>query len=94
MKLYVCWGTFQIPGAREHPCKLAHDALVEAGYEPEVIKSYGYAPLPDLTKGRRAVKKLTGESWVPVLVTDSDEVIQDSAKIVEWAGKNPASPAA
>lgn len=94
MKLYVCWGTFQIPGAREHPCKLAHDALVEAGYEPEVIKSYGYAPLPDLTKGRREVKKLTGESWVPVLVTDSDEVIQDSAKIVEWAGKNPASPAA
>jgi glutathione S-transferase len=32
---------------------------------------------------------------VPVLVTDDDEVIHDSKKIVEWAKRNPkAAPVA
>ncbi len=92
MKLYVCWGTFHLP-FHEHACASAHDAMKEAGHDPEVIKAYGFAPLPDLTRGRKEVKKLTGTSWVPALVTDDGEVIQDSAKIIEWAGKNPAVPA-
>lgn len=46
MKLYVCWGTFQVPGAREHPCKIAYDALVQADFEPEVIKAHSVGFLP------------------------------------------------
>ncbi len=90
MKLYVCWGTFPTPRPGGHPCKTAHDALRDAGHKPEVIKSYGFAPLPDLTAGRKAVKKLTGQSWVPVLVTDDGEVVQDSKNIVAWAQAHPA----
>jgi hypothetical protein len=90
MKLYVCWGTFQIPGAREHPCRLAHEALLAAGHHPEVTKSYGFGSLPDVTSGRKEVKRLTGQSWVPVLVTDDGEAINDSRKIIAWAKANPA----
>jgi hypothetical protein len=97
MKLYVCWGTFPVPWPRtgntwrpaRHPCKIAHDALKEAGHSPEVVKSYGFAQLPDVTSGRKEVKRLTGESWVPVLVLDDGEVIQGSQNIAAWARDNP-----
>ena len=93
MKLYVCWGTFPTPRPGGHPCKTAYDALKEAGHEPEVIKAYGFAPLPDalnFTSGRREVRKLTGKDWVPVLVTDDGEVVADSKNIVAWAAEHPA----
>ena len=98
MKLYVCWGTFPVPWPRRsdswspgaHPCKRAYDALRQAGHDPEVIKTYGLAPLPDVTTGRKEVKRLTGESFVPVLVLDDDAVIADSKAIVAWARVNPA----
>ena len=90
MKLYVCYGTFQVPGMRSHPCRNAYVALTEAGHDPELVKAYGAAQLPDITKGRREVKKLSGESWVPLLVTDDGEVIGDSKKIIAWAQAHPA----
>lgn len=93
MKLYVCWGTFGSPRPGGHPCKNAHDALVRAGHEPEVVKSYGLGMLPDFmnqTAGRKEVKKLTGRTWVPALVTDDDEVVAGSDKIIAWAEANPA----
>lgn len=90
MKLYVCWGTFPTPRPGGHPCGNAYEALRDAGHEPEVIKAYGLAPLPDLTSGRREVKRLTGKSWVPVLVTDDGEIINESKAIVSWAEANPA----
>jgi Glutathione S-transferase, N-terminal domain len=76
-----------------HPCGNAYRALRDAGHQPEVIKSYGAGVLPGVfnrTRGRREVKELTGSYMVPVLVTDDDEVIQDSPRIVEWAQANPA----
>lgn len=91
MKLYVCWGTFPTPRPGGHPCANAYHALKEAGYEPEVVKSYGLGPLPALTSGRKEVKRLTGQTWVPVLVTDDGEVIQDSKRIIAWAKANPAA---
>jgi hypothetical protein len=94
MKLYVCYGTFSSPRPGGHPCGNAYKALKDAGHEPEVIKSYGLGILPSFlnrTKGRREVKKLTGRDWVPVLVTDDDEIIADSKQIVAWAKKNPAA---
>lgn len=94
MKLYVCYGTFQVPGMRSHPCRNAYHALQEAGYEPEIIKVYGAGPLPDVTKGRREVKRLSGSSWVPLLVTDDGEAIGDSRQIIAWAQQHPAAAAA
>jgi hypothetical protein len=95
MKLYVCYGTFTAtPRPGGHPCGNAHKALKEAGHDPEVIKSYGWALLPDFmnrTRGRREAKELTGKTTVPVLVTDSGEVVSDSKNIIAWAKQHPAS---
>jgi len=91
MKLYVCWGTFQVPGMRSHACRNAYHALRDADHEPEVTRSYGFGPLPDVTRGRREVKRLTGQSWVPVLVTDDGEVVQESKQIIAWAEQHPAA---
>ncbi|MBA3839158.1 MAG: glutathione S-transferase domain-containing protein [Thermoleophilaceae bacterium] len=95
MKLYVCFGTFvRAPRPGGHPCGNAFVALREAGHDPEVVKSYGLAPLPDgifnRTQGRQEVKRLTGNTVVPVLVTDDGEVLQESRRIVEWAEAHPA----
>ena len=87
MKLYVCWGTFQVPGVREHPCKVAYDALVQADHEPEVIKTYSLGALPRTlqTGGRKTVEDATGSKWVPALETDDGEWISGSREIVAWA---------
>ena len=93
MKLYVCWNTSSGPGPGLHPCGKAHDALREAGHEPEVIKARGSRLLPDAlnrTQGRREVKELTGTTTVPVLVTDAGAVVAESKAIVAWAREHPA----
>lgn len=98
MRLYVCYGTFtKTPRPGGHPCGNAHEALRAAGHDPEVVKSYGLGLLPDAlnrTRGRREVRELTGKTWVPVLVTDDDEVIEGSQAIVDWAREHPAVAAA
>ena len=95
MKLYVCWGTFSSPRPGGHPCRNAHEALKDAGYDPEVVKSYGLTILPDTpfnqTEGRKAAKRLTGKSTVPVLETDDGQAIADSKAIIAWAKANPAN---
>ena len=59
MKLYVCWGTFPTVG-HEHACRTAHQALLDSGYEPEVVKVYGLGVGPRFlhwtTDGRREVE--------------------------------------
>jgi hypothetical protein len=94
MKLYVCYGTWTA-GAQlhKHPCGEAHKALTRVGHSPEVVLCYGLGLLPDalnFTPGRRRVKELTGNCWVPVLVLDDETVIQGSRKIIDWAGANRA----
>jgi hypothetical protein len=92
VKLYVCWGTFQIPAVRSHPCRDALDALRAAGHEPEVVRTYGWGVLPDaLNMTRGEVKRLTGQSWVPVLVTDDGMAIIESNRIAAWAAAHPAA---
>jgi Glutathione S-transferase, N-terminal domain len=92
MKLYVCYGTWKpAPRPGGHPCGTAYHALVDAGHEPEVIKAYGLGLAPGIfnqTPGRREVKRLTGNYWVPVLVTDEGAVIQGSREIADWAAAN------
>jgi hypothetical protein len=94
MKLYVCWGTWKpAPRPGGHPCGSAYHALKDAGHDPEVVRSYGFAPLPAIlnrTRGRREVQELTGNRWVPTLVLDDGTVIDGSRQIVDWAWANPA----
>jgi hypothetical protein len=100
MKLYVCYGTWKhAPRPGGHPCGRAYHALRDAGHDPEVIRSYGLGILPDMpfneTPGRKAAKRLTGSSTVPVLQTDDGEVVQGSWEIEAWAQAHPAgAPAA
>jgi hypothetical protein len=94
VKLYVCWGTFK-PALRPggHPCGRAYHALKGAGHDPEVIKVHGWAILPDAlndTPGRKEVEQLTGQRWVPVLVSDDDEIVKGSREIESWAKEHPA----
>lgn len=90
MKLYICWGTFAIPGPRQHPCHNVYTALKRAGHDPELVRTYSSGALPPITPGRREVKRLTGQSWVPLLVTDDGEMVRDSQRIIEWAEQHPA----
>jgi hypothetical protein len=92
VKLYVCWGTFQTVGPG-HPCRNALDALRAAGYEPEIIRSYGWGRLPaalNRSEGRRLARGATGNSWIPLLLTDDGELIAGSTNIKEWAVHRPA----
>ena len=100
MKLYVCWGTWRgatprpFRRAPSHPCGLAHQALEEAGYDPEIVRCFGWVALPrvfNLTPGRRKVEELTGEMAVPVLVADDGQVVAGSSEIAAWAHRNPLS---
>lgn len=97
MRLYVCWGTWRgatprpFRRAESHPCGVAHEALVEAGFAPQVIRCFGWEALPgffNLTPGRRKVKELTGETTVPVLVTDDGEAVAGSGEIAAWAARH------
>lgn len=93
MKLYVCWGTYREP-FHQHACRVAHRALLAAGHQPDVIKVYGLGvgprPLRWRTVGRCEVEELSGQTTVPVLLTDEAEVIVESAAIVNWAERHPA----
>jgi hypothetical protein len=100
VKLYVCWDTRPShPLIGKHPCGIAHQALVEAGYEPEVVKAYGWTKLPEFlnaTSGRREVRELSGgNDEVPALISYDGEFVQGTREIVAWAKANPAGgPAA
>lgn len=94
MKLYVCYGTFRVPARPGgHPCRNAHEALRDAGHDPDVIRSYGLGILPgflNATPGRREVERLTGNRWVPTLVLEDGTVVDGSGEIMAWAKANPA----
>jgi hypothetical protein len=96
MKLYVCYGLFKSPRPGGHPCRNAHEALRDAGYHPEVVKSYGLGILPkvfNMTKGRQEVERLTGNRMVPTLVLDDGTVVDGSHEIVAWAAAHPGAAA-
>jgi hypothetical protein len=90
MKLYICWST---NGGDHHDCHKAHQALVDAGYSPDVVKARGQEHLPKFLqlKVRREVHALTGSFFVPVLVLDDGTAINEPAEIVAWAHAHPAA---
>lgn len=93
MDLYVCWTTKQIPTPRPggHPCANAHDALLAAGYTPNVIHARSFGAIPDAlqTKARKQVKQQTGSSWVPAIHSDDGEWVSGTREIIEWAASHP-----
>ena len=93
MKLYICWGTFQTPRPAGIPARTPTTALRDAGHDPEVQKVHGLGIGPSflnvMTDGRREVEELTGQREVPVLVTDTGEIIQDSQ---DRPGRRPTRP--
>lgn len=92
MKLYVCYGKFDIP-FRGHPCHAAYEALVDSGHKPEVKRVYGWGKLPDWANpARKRVRQLTGGSnWVPVLEGDNGELLAGNSRdIIDWARSHPA----
>lgn len=97
MRIYVCWDSRAAhPIVGDHPCGVAVEAVRGAGYDPEVVRAYGWAKLPsflNFTSGRRQVRELTGADEVPVLLLDDGEVIAGSHEIVAWAESNPAGAA-
>jgi hypothetical protein len=89
--LYVCWGTLQTFGTG-HPCRNALDALRAVGYEPTVVRGYGWGLLPralNRSPGRRLAQRATGRSWLPLLVTAAGETVAGSDAIVAWAEAHP-----
>lgn len=90
MKLYICWST---NGGDHHDCHKAHEALRQAGYDPETVKARGQEHLPKFLqlKVRREVQALTGSFFVPVLLLDDGTAINKPDEIVAWARAHPAS---
>jgi hypothetical protein len=96
LTLYVCWGLFRTPRPG-HPCRNAYDALVAAGRPPQVVRCYGWGLLPrwlNRSRGRREIRRLTGQAWVPVLVTSEGAVITGSDTIATWAEQQSSSASA
>ena len=86
VELHVCYGTFGTP--EKHPCKRAHQALSDAGYEPQVVRTGGCYGTDPLWPRRRAVKRATGTYQVPTLFLDDGTTVDGSENIVAWAEAN------
>ena len=67
MKLYVCWTARDTPGPHRHACARAYDALRDAGYDPQVTRTYSFGAVPDFlqTPGRREVKRFPARAGSP-----------------------------
>lgn len=95
MLLYTCKLESKHPAW--HPCGTAARALDEAGYKYEIATVRGYKNLPwtwrTRERDREVIRKLSGQSDVPLLVTDGGEVVAGTAAIKQWAAANPAPPA-
>jgi len=87
--LYICWSLFRTPRPG-HPCRNAYDAVTAVGIRPKIVRCYGWGLLPrwlNRSRGRREVRRLTGQDWVPVLLTER-QVVAGSDAIREWANRH------
>ena len=90
MKLYTC-GQTDHGAALGHPCGRAARALREAGHEFDIEVVEGYRLMPWTRRGKRdAIRELSGQEDVPVLVADDGEVVSGTGTIVRWAKDHPA----
>jgi hypothetical protein len=66
-----------------------YEALVDAGYDVEVVRCGGSCGTDPLFPRRRAIKRLTDSYEVPTLILDDGEVVDGSERIAAWAGAHP-----
>ena len=59
----------------------------------KLVRTYSSGALPAITPGRKEVKRMTGQTWVPLLVKDDGEMIRGSKEMIAWAEANPAASA-
>lgn len=91
MKLYTC-GQTDHGAALGHPCGRAARALREAGHAFDIEVVEGYRLLPWTRRGKRdAIRELSGQEDVPVLVADDGEVVSGTGTIVRWAREHTVS---
>jgi hypothetical protein len=89
MDLHVCYGTFG--SGDRHPCAKAYQALTAAGHQPSVVRTGGCYGTDRFWRGRRAVKRVTGNYKVPTLFLDEDTIIDGTKNLVAWAAAHPSS---
>ncbi len=91
MKLYTCGQTDH--GAMVgHPCARAVKALRDAGHAIEIEVVEGYKLMPWTRRGKRdAIREISGQEDVPVLITDDGDVISGTGTIVRWAKEHAAA---
>jgi len=78
-------------GAKIHPCRRAHEALVDAGIEHQKVVAGKNRPLGLFTAGRRPeLKAISGQEKLPVLELPGGATVNGSSKIVAWAKANAA----
>jgi glutathione S-transferase len=88
-----------LPAPIAHPCGRAARALDDAGHAYELKRVKGGVmkvwTLPNRTRDRAEIERLSGQRAVPILVLDDGEVVKGSGAIVSWAKENaPAAGAA
>ena len=84
-----------MPGG--HPCKVAYEALRDAGHDPGLERPTGHGFCPTSSTGPTGGKKpsaWTGKTTVPVLVTDEGLVVSEARNILAWADQHPANSTA
>ena len=75
MRLYTC-GQRDHAASLGHPCGRAARALREAGYTFDIEVVEGYRLMPWTRRGKRdAIRELSGQEDVPVLVADDGAVV-------------------
>ena len=90
MLLYTCKGEKR--GPAHHPCGRAAKALDDNGHHYRIEVVGGMKVLPWTRRGKRdAIRELTGQNDVPVLVLDDDTVVVGSKAIAAWADEHPSS---
>jgi len=78
-------------GAKVHPCRRAHDALVEAGIDHEKVVFDKNRPFGLFTAGRRPkLKAISGQEKLPVLELPDGTTVNGGSKIAAWAQANAA----
>ena len=91
MRLYTC-GQRDHAASLGHPCGRAARALRDAGHTFDIEVVEGYRLMPWTRRGKReAIRELSGQEDVPVLVADDGEVVSGTGTIVRWAKDHPVT---
>lgn len=73
-------------GAKIHPCRRAHDALVEARIDHDKVIAAKNKPFGLFAGGKRPeLKAISGQEKLPVLELPDGTTVNGSGAIVSWA---------